>query len=178
MNKQETAKIMAIIFEAYHFFYNGSDETKAAAAVTLWSKMFADEPYRLVEAAVFAHIASSTKPPTVAHIKEAIAKLQAPEIMTEQEAANIILRAAANGVYGAKEEFEKLPPILQRVVHSPHQLKEWALMDSATVQSVIASNLMRSYRAVSQREKEIQALPESIKELLGIESIKLLGAKQ
>lgn len=175
MTKKETAAIMAIIYEAYHFFYNGSDDQKAATAINLWSVMFREESYEEVEAAVYMHIATEEKPPTVAHIKKALAKLKDPGGMSEIEAANMILRAAANSTYNAAEEFNKLPPVLQRLVVHPGQLREWGLMDAKTVQSVVASNLMRSYKVVQAREKEMAALPESVKAYIGFEQLKLEG---
>ena len=44
--------------------------------------------------------------------------------------------------------------------------KEWAAMDVDTVQSVVASNFMRNYRATQQREKEISLLPQNVQEML------------
>lgn len=41
------------------------------------------------------------------------------------------------------------------------------MMDSDTVQSVVQSNFMRSYRVRAQHEREYLALPESVRELMG-----------
>ena len=86
--------------------------------------------------------------------------------MTEQEAFNLIAKAASNANYGAKEEFEKLPKELQRLVGSPNRLREWALMDTQTFQTVVGSNVMRSYRAIAKSTKETQMLPPSVRQLI------------
>lgn len=165
MNYDETLAIMGVLKAAYPNYYKGMTKKDAEGIVELWTAMFAGEPASVVAAAVKAHIASDSKgfPPHIGAIKEAIAKLMQPEMMTEQEAAAIVLRAAANGSYGAQEEFDKLPPVLQRLVGSPSQLKEWAAMEADAVQSVVASNLQRSYREIAKREKEMLLLPSDIR---------------
>ena len=65
-----------------------------------------------------------------------------------------------------KEEFEKLPPDIRRVVGSPEQLKAWAAMEADEVESVIASHFMRAYRMVEQREREAVLLPRFIRDAL------------
>ena len=49
---------------------------------------------------------------------------------------------------------------------APEVLHQWAMMDADTVNSVCASNFMRSFRVVMQREQDEMALPESVKRLL------------
>jgi len=56
--------------------------------------------------------------------------------------------------------------LLQKIVGSPNTLREWALMDVETVNSVIQSNFMRSYRAKMTKMKEYAMLPESTKQLI------------
>lgn len=153
----------------YPNFYKNLARVDAEAQVNLWAEMFEQEPYDLVGAAVRSYIATDTGgyPPNVGTIKAHIRKLTQQDEMTEQEAVNMILKALSNSGYCSKEEFEKLPPILQKVVGSPNQLKEWAMMDSDVVNSVVASNLMRSYKVIAERERQQQALPPNVKQLLG-----------
>lgn len=86
--------------------------------------------------------------------------------MTEADAWNLVAAAVRNGIYGAKEEFEKLPPILRRIVGSPATLREWAAMDSETLHSVVSSNFQRSYRYIAAAEKEYRKLPDGLKEIV------------
>jgi len=48
-------------------------------------------------------------------------------------------------------------------VGSPNQLRAWALMDEETVQSVVASNFQRSYKAIAAKQKEQAALERKLK---------------
>ena len=86
--------------------------------------------------------------------------------MTEAEAWELISKAIRNGLYGAGEEYAKLPPLLQRLVGSPEQLGVWARMDSATVQSVVASNVQRAFRVAQEREDWQKNLPPDVRELI------------
>ena len=88
--------------------------------------------------------------------------LATPSEMTEGVAS-----ALRNGLYGSKEEFEKLPPDIQRIVGSSNMLREWAMMDTETVQSVVASNFQRDYLVRAKRKAEIEALPSDIKQIVG-----------
>lgn len=168
MTVDETLKIFAVLKANYSNFFKSVSRVDAEAMVNLWAEMFADEPYEAVGMAIKSYIASDVNgyPPNVGIIKEQMRKLTKTESLTEQEAINLITKACENGSYGSKEEFAKLPPILQRLVGSPNQLKEWALMDKDTFNSVIQSNLMRSYRVLAERERQHQALPNNIKNLI------------
>lgn len=175
MDRTDTLKIFSVIKAEYRNHFKDISVTDANAMVDLWTEMFSDVDYKIVGAAVKTYILNNTTghPPKVGQINEIIEKLTQPEELSEQEATNLIFKALSNSIYNAESEFEKLPPTLQTLVGSPNMLREWAMMDSDTVHSVISSNLMRSYRVVSEREKYNQALPSSIKNLLAEATNKL-----
>lgn len=166
MTREETLAIMGVLKAAYPNYYRDMNRKDAEAVVDLWATMFNDEPMQLVAMAVKAHIASDTKgfPPHIGAIKEAIVKLQMPDTMTEQEAWALVSKATRNAAYCADQEYEKLPPVIKRLVGSPLQLRTWALMDADTVASVVASNFQRSYKAIMAKEKEQLALPADVRE--------------
>lgn len=134
-----------------------------------WHSFFADDSFELVKAAVQAIIASSQERfmPNVGQIREQMRKMSAPAGMTEIEAWGLVKNALRNGSYGYKDEYEKLPKLVQRCVGSPTQIREWAQMDSGEVDSVVASNFMRSYRAVAKQEDEYRRLPDGFREQMG-----------
>ena len=168
MDRAETLKIFSVIKAEYRNHFKDISAVDANAMVDLWTEMFADVDYGIVGAAVKSYILSNTSghPPKVGQINELIKKLTEPEPMTEQEASNLIFKALSNGIYNAESEFDKLPPILQTLVGSPNMLREWAMMDSDTVKSVIASNIMRSYRVAEERHRVKEALPSNIRAML------------
>ena len=78
MNRDEAKTILKTIVAVYPSFLQGRD---AAITTNIWQTLFADEPYKVVEAALLAFFAQDVKgfPPSPGQIKERIAALQAPE---------------------------------------------------------------------------------------------------
>lgn len=178
MTLQETATIMDILTAAYPHFYGGKNAPDPANTLSLWASVFADDDVQLVAAAVKAIIVADTRefPPTIAHVKEQMQKLTRREAMTEAEAWTLVSKATRNGLYGSKEEFDKLPPQLQKLVGSPEQLRVWAMMDSDTLHSVVASNFQRSYKVIVQREQTEAKLPRDVLALVsGMSERMMLG---
>ena len=169
MTREETIKVLAVLKAAYPAFYRGMKADELNGIVNLWASQFEGDDYKTVGAAVQAHIATDTKgyPPHIGAIKEAIRKITQPDEMSEMEAWSYVASALRNSGYNSVAEFDKLPPVVRRIVGSPSQLREWAMMDSDTVQSVVQSNFMRSYRVRAQSEREYLALPEIVRELMG-----------
>lgn len=168
MTKQETANIMAVLKAAYPSFYRNMSDVDVVASVNLWQRLFVDEPYDLVSAAVLALIKTraETYPPAPGEVTEKIQRLKNPGEITEAEAWSLVSKAIRNGIYGSKEEFAKLPPDVQQAVGSHEQLKEWAIMDSEEVQTVVASNFQRSFRKRQKTNREMEALPSTIKDFV------------
>lgn len=170
MNLKETATIVGMLQLNYAESFRGKSDEALTAVVKLWHRMFAEDDYLLVCAAVESYIATDTGSfmPTIGQIKEAIRNITSPAtgLMTELEAWSKVSRAISNGIYGAKEEFAKLPPQIQSIVGRPEQLTEWAMMDADTVQSVIASNFQRSFRVRQSRDLEQQKIPGSVRQYM------------
>lgn len=167
MTRQETGIIMDILTTAYPAFYNGRNAPDMRMTVNLWAEMFAEDDVKIVAAAVKALIATDDKgfPPHIGAVKGRIRQISNPDEMTEQEAWALISKALRDGYYNAEAEFAKLPPLVQDVVHDPRQLREWSMMDETTVQSVVASNVQRSFRAKAQSRRDFEALPKDVQAL-------------
>ena len=168
MTIQETAQIMDILTVAYPQFYAGKNAPDPQKALALWASMFADDDVRTVAAAVKALIVAEpgSFPPSIGAVKAKIRQITQPEEMTEGEAWGLVQKAISRGLYSSVEEFDKLPVPVQRLVGSPNQLREWAMMDADTVQSVVASNFQRSYRSRIASEREYAKLPPDVKALV------------
>ena len=168
MTRSETLAVMSILKAAYPGYYRDMKRQDAEAVVNLWAEMLSDYPADLVAAAVKAHIAGDRKgyPPHIGAIIAAIGDISKPSCLTEGEAWALVAKALRNSSYGSEKEFAALPETLQRLVGHPSQLREWAMMDADTVQSVVQSNFMRSYRARAESEKRLAAMPQEIREKL------------
>lgn len=168
MMKREVIGIMAILETAYPNYYAKQTEQKRMEAAALWCELFKDDPAELVAAAVKTIIVGSENPypPTIAQIKAKMHDLTSEAEISETEAWALVSKACGNGIYHYQDEFDKLPPTVQAAVGRPEQLREWALMDADTVESVVASNFMRGYKAAQKRERENALLPDSVRALL------------
>ena len=164
MNREETKAILAILKAGYPNFYKDMTKEDATNTINLWTIMFADDPAQVVTEAVKSLMCTLKFPPTIADVKEKIAMITQPPAMTEMEAWQMVKSAIS--YYNAAETFERLPPILKRIVGSPNQLREWAIMETEKFDTVVQSNFMRSYKAVVAQEKERAMLPESTKQMI------------
>lgn len=166
MNNTETLKILSVLKVAYPNSYKDISKEDTAATAKLWQSMFADQPYELVATAVKMLIATSKWIPTISEVNEKIVELTAPPMLGEMEAWELVRRAICNSGYESRREFDRLPDTIRRIVGSPNMLREWAMMDIQTVQSVVQSNFMRSYRARATSEREFQMLPTAARNML------------
>ncbi len=168
MTKKEMAEIIAVMQSNYPDDFRGMSDKAMNGKINLWFMQFRDDDYKEVLAAVMAHIATDTNRfmPPVGVIKAKLVEIRMPEEMTPLEAWGLVQKALRNGYYGAQEEFDKLPPVVQKLVGSPNQLREWALMDTETVSSVVASNFQRSYKVRAAKEREFMALPSAVQQTM------------
>ena len=165
MNRTETLAVMSILKAAYPAYYRDMKRKDAEAVVNLWSEMLADYPADLVAAAVKTHIASDRKgfPPHIGAIIASIGEISRPAELSEGEAWALIAKALRNSSYNSEKEFAALPENIQRLVGHPSQLREWASMDTSTVQSVVQSNIMRSFRARAESDRKMRAMPSDVR---------------
>ena len=131
MNTQEITAVLKILKLSYPQFYKNMTKQEASETVELWSTMFRDDDARIVTEAVKSLIVTLKFPPTIADVKEKIRAIEKPCVMTGLEAWNLVKGAISH--YSAVEKFNNLPQVLQKLVGSPNQLREWAGMDLSLI---------------------------------------------
>ena len=164
MTREETVKIIRIMVDSYpNYKPNNISET-----VDVWQMMLSDYDYNLVAMALKAYILSDTSgfAPSIGQLVAKIQILTKPQELSEMEAWSLVRKAIGNGNYGSVEEFEKLPPTVQKAVGSADMIKRWAMSDSNEVSTVIQSNFLRSYRTAVKRDEEYAKMPEDVKKLI------------
>ena len=147
VTRGEAAKLLALVHQLYT---NAKAADNPAAQAGSWALVLDKWSYPQMEAALMAFAANDVKgfPPSPGQLVDmAVTLTEKGDEMTEQEAWTQVQKALQNGVYGYRQEFEKLPPLVRDCVGSPNQLRDWALAESSAVSTVVASNFMRSYRA-------------------------------
>lgn len=169
MDKAQTASVLNLLQAIYPATYKGANKAEKEQAVEVWQSLFADDPVELVVQAVRALAVSKTDgfAPVPGAIKAEMYRLTHPNEMTEQEAWRLVLRALENSSYGREvESFNKLPPLIQQIVGDPQQLHEWGQMDYDELNTVVASNFMRSYREKAKHARHEEMLPSGIREIV------------
>ena len=133
--------------------------------------MLSDISYERVSTAVKAYIQSDKSgfAPGIGDIREKVQNIFAEEDELNETAAwSLVLKAIRRSTYYSDEEFAKLPPVVQRAVSSPRQLREWATLEDVDGKTltVIQSNFQRTFRAEQQRERERNKLSPDVLKLM------------
>ena len=163
MTREETVKIIRIIVDSYpNYKPNDISET-----VDVWQMMLSDYDYNLVAMALKAYILSDTSgfAPSIGQLVGKMHSLTKPQELNEMEAWALVCDALKNCGYNYVEEYEKLPPLVQKAVGLPTQLREWSLTENLN-KDVIGSNFMRCYRIEVERQNEISKMPQDVREML------------
>lgn len=163
MTREETVKIIRIMVDSYpNYKPNNISET-----VDVWQMMLSDYDYDLVAMALKAYILSDTGgfAPSIGQLVANIQTISRPKELSEMEAWALVSKAIRNSGYNSVDEFAKLPPLVQKAVGLPDQLRTWALDENYNEQ-VVSSNFMRCYRNEVENEKKILSMPKEVQALL------------
>lgn len=145
-------------------------------SLQVWYEMLQDIPFENAKNAVQTFIATNRSLPTIADLRELAREAVKEDDLSPLAAWSIVEKAVRNSLYGAEEEFEKLPPVIQRSVGSPANLREWAQMERDAFHSVEQSHFIRAYRAESEREKRNDTMPENLQRLIHKAAERLEGS--
>ena len=164
MTKDESRFVIRIINATYPKTYN-TDEI-LSDAVNLWSTMFAADDFNLVRSALYTYInQEKSYAPNPGQIRAIMNRIQYPNELTEVDAWNLVQKALSNSLYGAQEEFDKLPEEVQKAIGSPQWLYH-AVHDENTNMSVESSNFYRRYRQVMEDKRERQSMPSAVRKVV------------
>lgn len=134
-------------------------------AAKTWYRLLMDIPYRALSLGATKYMQSSPKEPTPADIRKAAMEFVPKEEpqLTEQEAWMLVRHAVENSGYHSEEEFDKLPEVVQKAVVSPRNLEIWGMMDEDDFNTVQQSQFLRTFRAVQQRQQELDQLSPAVR---------------
>lgn len=148
--------------------YPNYKPSNLSETVDVWNMMLNEYDYSQISTALKAYVHSDTSgfAPSIGQLINKLYEVQSLQELNEMEAWMLVSKALRNGYYGAIEEFNKLPPLVQKAVGSPDNLRNWAQTDSESIENVVQSNFMRTYRTVVNRAKEYQKMPKDIQALI------------
>lgn len=163
MTVVETKKIIAVMLVSYPNFR----PTDIDSMANTWSDMLSEYSYSQVSMALKAYILSDTSgfAPAISQIIAKIQTISTPQELSEAEAWALVSKAIRNSGYNSVEEFAELPPLVQKAIGLPDQLRAWALDENYNEQ-VVSSNFMRCYRNELAKHEELSKMPTDVRTLI------------
>ncbi len=164
MTRDETKKIVMIIVSTYPNWHPAD----MSFTVDTWTSVLESFTYQQIAAALKAFILSDTSgfAPSVGQLIGLLDKVGNGQELSEMEAWSLVSNALRRSTYYAESEFEKLPEIVQKAVGSPSMLRNWAQTDMQSVENVVQSNFMRTYRQELAKSREMRKIPRNILAIL------------
>lgn len=176
MTREETKKLIRIIVSTYP---NWKPEN-ISDTIDAWTWALEDYPFDAISAAYKIYVRSDRSgfAPSVNQLITNIQKGNEMNMLSEGEAWALVKRAIQDGNYHAQERYDELPEMVQKAVGSPNMIRQWAMTDTAEVNTVIASNFQRTYKTICKREIEKKSISPELLDLTKMLADKLSGRTQ
>ena len=162
--------MLGLLKSAYQTFYRAMSPEDAKNTLDLWAEMFADDDVRVVKLALKKLIETHQGyPPDIAALKAKIREVvvAATGEPSDEELWRMLRKAAGNGYYGAREEFDKLPRVVQRYLGSPSALRDLSQIDERTLDTVTHGQFLKQIVSLRERQEFADSLPEPVKAAVG-----------
>lgn len=159
-----TFKEFGKLADAIKTYFPRDNMLPTDTAMELWYDMLKDMDYQSAYIGLKNHVATSKFAPTISDIRNG-AVISQPQELNEMEAWSLVSKAIRNSGYNSVEEFAKLPSLVQRAVGLPSQLRTWGL-DENYNEEVVSSNFIKCYRNVLARQRELQKMPQNVRQLI------------
>ena len=174
MTRDETKQIIRVITATYPNY----NPRNILETIDVWATLLIDYDFEGISKALQVYITTDTSgfAPAIGQIIAKYNDLRNPVQINAMEAWGLVSNALRNGYYNSKEEFDKLPPLVQKAVGSASNLQHWSMSDEEAVETVIASNFKKAYEVECKREQELQRMPLNIRTMIEGVNQKLLEA--
>ena len=166
MTRDETKELLMTIRAVYpNFNVKPEDMTPT---INAWHMMLEEYPADAIGAALQIYVKTNNSgfAPSVSQLINGMYKLNENEELTEGEAWYLVKKAIQGANYHAEENFEALPPLVQRAIGGAAMLREWGMTDTDEVNTVIMSNFQRTYKALLSKKAFEEKIPPQIADLV------------
>ena len=164
MEKSETKMLLEILKTAYPKTYQNITEEQARNMLSLYFDMFKEYETEIVVVALKNYIKVNEYPPSIAGLQKQIDLLT--HKYDKMELWNTLAAACSRGTRMTAEEFETLPESIREWAGDVGQIKELALMDSVTFNSVIRGQFLKTIPQIIERQEAKRKLPAETRKLL------------
>ena len=175
MTRDEVKKIL-IIMQVTFKTYEPDNKTQET---DVWYIYLKDFTYEEAEAALKVYVATENTPyaPSPSQLIGQINKLRNMALPNEVDIWREVRPAIRNGLYHFQEEYDKLSDTAKKMVGDPQQLREWAMLPSEDIDTVVQSNFKSRFNAMQKRDKELNAMPMEIRQMIE-SSVKQIGVAE
>jgi len=159
MNKQDIRKLLTL---AIANFPNIQEKDMKPTA-ELWERMLSDLPYKVAEAALIRVLSINKFFPTIADIREAAANNKEQGISWIEswgEAQKAIRKFSS---YDEPGGLNSLSPVTRKVMENIGW-KNFCLSEN---EEVLRGQFRMAFEVVDKREREVNKLPEELKQIIG-----------
>jgi len=169
MTKEDTKKMLMYLRTAFPGFLEDMNLTDV---VNVWHDAFMNEDVRVVSEATRNYAQSSRYAPTIAGIFEQIKLIKMPA--SNDDLWALIEKAARNGAYNSAEEFNRLPEECQAFLGSSSALKELAMADMGTMNTIVKGQFMKRVDAIREHREVQRGLPVEVRKAIAESQVMLL----
>jgi hypothetical protein len=163
----ETIQVITLLAGNYDSIAS-KDKTQKDLMIATWLECLGDLDYKLVLQAVKKTIISSPYPPTIHEIrKNAVEMINPTTQKTAIEAWDEALKMISGGLYMTEEQFNQYSPEVRNFFGSVNQVKQLAMVDMDTINTVTKGQFLKQYDVLVEREKQENLLPETMKDMIG-----------
>ena len=166
MKKSEMVQIITLLAGNYESIANKS-QVQREMMLNTWQECLGDLDYNLVLQAVKKTIISSPYPPTIHEIRKNAIEISKPTTQkTAIEAWDEALKMISGGLYMTDEQFNQYSPEVKNFFGSVNQVRQLAMVDMDTINTVTKGQFLKQYDVLIEREKQENLLPQPMKEMM------------
>ena len=163
MTKDDIRKLLYLINSIYpNFKVENPEQT-----INIWMEFLGDQNPNAIAASLKAYVRTDTSgfAPSIGKLIQGAYEIKNRNELSAGEAWSMVYRALCNSSYNAAAEFGKLPPVVQKAVGSPDQLRAWAVDDHFN-ESVASSNFRRAYENAKEQKRMQALVPKDVVDLI------------
>lgn len=164
MTREEVQKILAVIDVTFSNF----NPDNLTATIDAWHLFLEDYSYEDINMAlkIFVRTSDSGFAPNPSQLIGVLNKSKALAMETEVDVWREVRPAIRNGLYHFQEEYDKLSPMAKKMVGDAQQLREWAMLPSEDIDTVVQSNFKSRFNTMQKRDKELNAMPMEVRQMI------------
>lgn len=162
LTRAEISELMAFIAEEHPKFL---DTPNPEHRLDLWEEAFKNMPYDLVDFAVKRTLIESPYAPRLSDVAQRIKEIVRPEGDSAVAAWNALRKAVSRASVVTREEFETLPPEVQRFCGSLNGLRSLGMLNEDIFSSVTRGQFMKVYDGMRRSRETMELMPPKLRDI-------------